>query len=137
MKLLRNLTVTVIALSTLAFGTSFLVENNFASRAVLTQRIQENAGSALFDDNNEKGDTVGSPQPMIIDDPKAVISERSGDKPRLVSQKYLDEHKIYPLQLQTVKAIASMVRVGAVGALVVALALFLWLRSRLAKTSRE
>jgi hypothetical protein len=77
------------------------IRDSYKTRAVLTQRVQvDKAGASLFGDGTTP---IGSPQFMIIDDPKAIVDQpKSNTGPRQVDDAYLQQHHIYPLQLKTV-----------------------------------
>lgn len=86
------------------------VERSYERKAVNIQRVERDASADLFGD---VGTLIGSPQKLIIEDPKAFLEGKSPEGARYVSESYLREHKIYPLQLKTVSITASLVRTGA------------------------
>ncbi len=76
------------------------VRQTYASKAVLTQIVQvDPAGESLFGDG---ATPIGSPQLMIIDDPKAVVPAKGTSDVCQVDDGYLKKNNIYPLQLKTV-----------------------------------
>lgn len=70
---------------------------------------------------------------MIIDDPKAFIGQKDASGADLVSENYLKEKSIYPLQLQTVKFVLSNVRLASGVSLGVSLVGIWFIRRRAAK----
>ena len=112
----------VAALSLITFATSFLVENSYAGKAQLVQRVEYDPASVSL--LGEVGPMIGSPQKMIIDDPKAFVK---GNGPRgslLVNDLYLKSHQIYPLQLQTVSFLSSLIRQTSLAVFVFAALVF-------------
>jgi hypothetical protein len=98
-------------LSALGFLGSFLVESSYAGKAQLVQRVQ-----VIPAEENIFGDPptpIGSPQLMIIEDKGAFVEGEGPDGAKLVSEGYLTENKIYPLQLQTVRFFAENARLGS------------------------
>lgn len=95
-------------LSALCLIGSVPVVNSYANKAQLIQRVQvdKSSGDLFGDGSNEQ--PIGSPQQLIIEDPKAFIKDKDGVK--RVDEAYLNEHKIYPLQLQSVYDVARYVR---------------------------
>ena len=100
---------TIIAVvSALGLGVVPSIRDSYAKRAVLTQRVQiDSAGASLFGDGST---AIGSPQLMIIDDPKAVVTGSEKSNVRQVDDAYLKAHSIYPLQLKTVDFTVNLVR---------------------------
>lgn len=103
------------------------VESSYASRAQLMQRMQKSAGDDLFGD---QGTPIGSPQMSIVDDPKAILPEKGEKGVTLLDENYLQKNSLHPLQLQTVKYVASMVRLAGGIAGLVLLAITFALQSR-------
>ncbi len=95
-----------------------VVRVTYKDRAVLTQRVQiDKAGASLFGDGTTP---IGSPQLMIIDDPKAIVAQTGSEKqPRQVDDAYLKSHDIYPLQLKTVDFFVHWAQLGFIAATVV------------------
>ena len=119
-------------LSAIGFGSagvSWIVKQSMASKAVLVQRVQKDAASDLFDDG--PGTPIGSPQMLIIADPKAFIEGEGPEGSRLVDENYLVENKIYPLQLKTIEFISKIIVVAGVSAGTLFLLLTIWMRKRL------
>lgn len=108
---------------------SIPVENSYRSRAEMYQRVAVSDEAALF---GEAGEKVGSPQMMVVDDPKAVIAGgESGVK--LLDDRYLQSNGIYPLQLQTVEFFGGLARMIGGGVALLSLAVLLAMRWRSAK----
>jgi hypothetical protein len=90
---------------------SFLVSGLITRNAVLAQRIEVVApefAAVLGLPANSKGKSIGSPQWLIINDPKALL-EKDLNGVQLVSESYLRDNKIYPLQVITVEFFRNLV----------------------------
>lgn len=111
------------ALGLIAILASFPVEASYRGKAVLAQRVEKDAGAALFD-GSDAYRPIGSPQPMIIEDPKAFLPEPTQDGVRQVDEAYLKDKGIYPLQLKTVEFFTGNARLGGGIALVLGWALY-------------
>ncbi len=85
------------------------VHQSYEAKSILTQRVQVDSADKLFNDGPT---AIGSPQKMIIEDPKAVVGTKDGV--RLVNDAYLQSHHIYPLQLKTVDFTLENARTGFV-----------------------
>lgn len=114
---MRKLGLAFVILSGLAFliaGLALIAKQSFGARAVLVQRVQvDKAGEDLFGDSANT--PIGSPQRLIIQDKEAFLPGEGPDGAKLVSQNYLDEKGIYPLQMQTVDFMTTVATVaGAV-----------------------
>ncbi len=110
MKTLFRLLVVLAALSALAFLATFAIEGSYASRAKLIQRVSVDPALAALGD---EGTPIGEPALMIVDDPEAFLGKQTPDGAEMVSETYLQEHKVYPLQLKTVRYVAGLVRLGS------------------------
>lgn len=100
------LTLALLALS--LFASSWPVAAFVGRDAVLAQRvIPQVAGADLFGDSSP-GTPVGSPQMLIIRDPRAFIGPPE-QSPRLVNENFLRENHIYPLQLKTVEFFRNLI----------------------------
>ena len=120
-KVIKGIGVAIATLCALGVLLLPLVTSSFRDRAVLTQRVQVDAADKLFGDGPTP---IGSPQRMIIDDPKAIVGTKDGI--RQVNDAYLQEHHIYPLQLKTVEFTVENARLGLIVGLVIGwLAFFL------------
>lgn len=96
---------------------TFPAESSFSSRARLVQRMRIDDASSLF---GEEGTPIGSPQKLIIDDPKAFNGKKTADGAEIVDEGYLEKNQIYPLQMQTVSYVSGLARIGGVTAFLVA-----------------
>jgi hypothetical protein len=127
MKHLTLLLRVVFGLALVVFLGTWIVEGHYAGKAQLVQRMETSAASDLFD---SAGVPIGSPQRLIIEDPRAFTGEKTAEGAAIVSENLLRERGIYPLQMQTVSYVAGLTRIGSglVG-LAAGLAL-LWRRRR-------
>ncbi len=110
--------IVIAALAAIVLVVSFPVEAQYASKSKLIQRVQQDPGAELFGD---AGTPIGSPQQIIIEDPKAYLGSKDESGAELVSEGYLKEQGIYPLQLQTVRYVVSNVRYAAIAGLLFSL----------------
>lgn len=117
------------ALGILAILASFPVEASYRSKAVLAQRVEKDASAALFD-GADAYRPIGSPQLLILEDPKAFLPEPGRDGVKQVDEAYLKDKGIYPLQLKTVEFFTGNARLGGGIALVVGWAVFFLMRRR-------
>ncbi len=102
----------LFGLAAAALVASVPVENSYAAKANLIQRVQITEADKLF---GSQGTPIGSPAQYIIEDEKAFIgSDDTGT--RFVDQAYLDANGIYPLQLKSVQSTVGYVRIAAVAA---------------------
>jgi hypothetical protein len=127
MRFLRRLFQLLTAVALIGFLLTFVVYHRYASRAQLIQRIEYNETNALL--LGEPGPPIGSPQMMIIDDPKAFLAGEGPGGARLVNDVYLREQGIYPLQLQTVGFLTGMARLALAAMFAASLAGW-WLAGR-------
>lgn len=117
-----------LAVIPLALG----VQVGLSGRAQLIQRVEVSEAASLFGD---AGTMIGSPQKMIIEDKAAFLPGEGPEGARLVSENYLKEKGIYPLQLQTVEYLSQGVMLAG-GASAFVFGLAGWLaRRRLARKS--
>ncbi len=127
-----------MAIGAVGFMASFAVESSYAGRAVLAQRVERDSAADLFDDTGAGGTRpIGSPQMYVISDERAFLPEAGPDGSKLLSDDYLKEKGIYPLQLKTVQFVASMARLGTGGVVGLGLAVFYFARRRAAKASAQ
>ncbi len=95
----------------LGLAASVIVPITYQGRAKLIQRVESSgAADALFD---SAGTEVGSPEMLIIDDPKAFTGAKTESGAEIVSENYLREHSIYPLQMKSVRFAAGMTMFGS------------------------
>jgi len=124
-KFVRGAGLAIAILCALGLIALRFVRSSYTNRAVMTQRVQVDSADKLFGD----GPTlIGSPQPMIIDDPKAVVGTKDGI--RQVDDAYLQSHHIYPLQLKTVDFTITWTRILCLAGLVVGALAFVLLTRR-------
>ena len=107
---------------------SFPVRAHYAGQAQLIQRVETSDADDLF---GGEGTPIGTPQRMIITDPKAFLEGETPEGARRVSENYLKANEIYPLQLQTVDFGVSVARLVAGMEAVTGLILVLVARRRL------
>lgn len=121
---------TVAALSLVVLVTTWPVVSSYQSKSILAQRVEfDEAAASLFGDTDAYRE-IGSPQVLVIEDEEALLPGNGPDGSRLVSENYLKEKKIYPLQMRTVNFVAGVARLASGGTLVVALILVLILSAR-------
>lgn len=125
---------TAAALGILTLLATIPVLGNYRSKAVNAQRVEfDEAAASLFGDKDAYTE-IGSPQKLIIEDQQAFLpGERNGAK--LVSENYLRDKKIYPLQLKTVEYVGGLVRLGSGATLAVSLLLIAIYRFRRARNA--
>jgi hypothetical protein len=115
---------------------SFIVASVLSNGAQLVQLIQpeDAAVAGLFAEETSDepaGTRIGSPQVMVIRDDKAFLEGTGTQGERFVSQKYLEEKMIYPLQVKTILFFRNITAlVAALGAFLMG-GLWLWSRSRI------
>ena len=131
-------TVTLVAvLSALVLAASFPVVSTYRGKAIYAQRVEfDEAAASLFGDTNPYQE-IGSPQYLVIEDKAALLPGKTKDGAQMVSENYLREKKVYPLQLKTVDFVGSLIQQASGAALVVSLLLLALMayRRRKAKTT--
>ncbi len=132
MKILRILGYIIIALSIVGVIGAQVTKSSYAKRAKVYQRIERTEEAALFGDVGTK---IGSPQALIIDDEKAILPEKLEDGTPLISENYLKENNIYPLQLKTINETTTMATMSSLAALIVGVLITLFAGSKLKATS--
>ncbi|PNY82712.1 hypothetical protein [Deinococcus koreensis] len=108
-----------LALLALALlGVTLVVAASYARDATLVQLVQPaEAGIAdLFGNVAGPGTLIGSPQVMIIRDPAAFLEGQTDSGARYVSDTYLRDQGIYPLQLKSVALIRNIVALSCAAA---------------------
>lgn len=100
------------------FFATFPVEYGFESRSRIVQLVKPSKESNLF---GEEGERIGSPQRMVILDARAFMSNSPVNGAWTVDDNYLKANGIYPLQLQSVKAVTGVARIGFVAFILVSL----------------
>lgn len=135
MKWLKAAAWAVMVIAGLALPVTFVVEGQYRSKASMHQLVKASAEAGLFGDPYEE---LGTPQVFVIEDPSAVLAEKTDDGVPLLSKDKLDEKGLYPLQMQMVSWIAGLARMGLgamIGAGVLALVLAMWIERRRAAQS--
>ncbi|AFZ69317.1 hypothetical protein [Deinococcus peraridilitoris] len=123
----------VMMMTALILAVSILVGAVFTTRgAQLVQRVEPGTtGSASLFGDSGQGTLIGSPQLLIIRDEQAFLPGRGPAGSRLVSEQYLREHQLYPLQAKTVGFIRDLLLLGTLGLFVLGAALW-WPRRKVA-----
>jgi hypothetical protein len=134
--ILLGLIITAI----LAVISSFFVALFVSRDAQLIQLVQpdELGATSLFaDSSGVPGTPIGSPQTMIISDPKAFMDGTGANGEKYVNDAYLKANNIYPLQVKTVNFFRDSVAwVAGIAALLMGAFRWWWLR-RTPKTMLE
>ena len=112
-------------LAALLLVATLLASAWFSNRAERAQRVipHDEATAALLGE-------VGTPDDYIIFDENAFLDETTADGARFVSEPFLEENDVYPLQLKTVAFLRNLVATLSLAALVVCGGVWLWLRRR-------
>ncbi len=105
MSLRLRLALGFLGLGLLGLGLSLGLPGQLAREARLVQILHpyEPETAALL---GEIGIPVGSPQLVILRDENAFLPGKTESGAALVDAGYLKEHKLYPLQLKTVRFVA-------------------------------
>ena len=129
MTLFKNVAGAATGLAALLLVATLLASAWFSNRAERVQRVvpHDEATAALL---GEVGTPVGRPDDYIIFDENAFLAETAADGARLVSEPFLEENGVYPLQLKTVAFLRNLVATLSLAALVVCGGAWLWLRRR-------
>jgi|CXWL01.1.fsa_nt_gi hypothetical protein len=133
MKFTKIATVVLIVGSLLAYAGTLFVLNTYPGKAKFIQRVEKNEGADLF---GESGTPIGSPQLYIIDDPKAFTGKKTANGAEEVDEKYLREHNLYPLQLQSLRFVAKQVQLVAGAVFLAGLAGLVMTRFKRVKTAQ-
>lgn len=120
MKLFRVALIVLVVASLVALVASFVAERSYASQAKLVQRVL--VDQAAFELFGETGTPIGEPELMIITDSKAFLGKKTDEGAEIVSEQYLKDHNVYPLQLKTVRYVAGLIRIASLVVLVLAAA---------------
>jgi hypothetical protein len=117
------------------FILSWLVAWYWTKDAQWIQLIQpaDPGASVLFGDPSP-GTPLGKADYYMISDPQAFLEGKSEEGALLVSQSYLESHRLYPLQRRTVWFIQSWVAwISALGTLIL-VGLWFFFRARVSQT---
>lgn len=117
------------ALAVLGLFAAGIYQSNLESQAALIQRVKpyDKATAELL---GGVGTPIGTPQRMIVTDPKAFLPGKGDQGERFVSDDYLKAHGIYPLQAKTVGYVGGLVKLGLAGMTLVGFVAALWLGRR-------
>jgi hypothetical protein len=132
MQKLPTILLALIVTAVLAIISSFLVALFVSRDAQLVQLVQpgEAGLNSLFaDSSGVPGTAIGSPQTMIISDPKAFMEGTGSSGEKYVNDAYLKANNIYPLQVKTVNFFRDSVAwVAGVAALLMTAFRWWWMR---------
>lgn len=127
----RRAAGTLAVLALLALIVSLSVGTLLLRDAALVQRVEPSAGaSALFGDASGPGTPIGSPQRLIVRDEAAFLPGEGPQGVRYVSEPYLREQGVYPLQAKTVELVRRLAALGSAAALLLFGGLWLWMGRR-------
>ncbi|MCW5938896.1 MAG: hypothetical protein KF884_04855 [Fimbriimonadaceae bacterium] len=108
-RILRTTSLAVVVLGAATVVGSFLVRDQMRASSDRYQLVRKTSQSELFGD---VGEPIGSPQVYVVTDPQAVLPGTGADGVKLLDDDYLRKKGSYPLQMQTVDAIADYARLG-------------------------
>ncbi len=108
---------------------TLLVSVWLSSRAEAVQRVvpHDEATAALL---GEVGTPVGRVDDYVILNEGAFLGATTDAGAHLVSEPFLEENNVYPLQLKTVTFLRNLVAAASLAAFVLFTGLWLWLRRR-------
>lgn len=130
--LVRRVAGLLAGLALVALVVGVLVSAVLLRGAALVQRVEPaGAVGALFGDTGSPGTPIGSPQRLIVRDEKAFLPGQGEDGVRYVSETYLRENGVYPLQVKTVELVRNLVVGASVAALLFFGGLWVWARRRM------
>lgn len=135
MNRVRGIAGVLAVLALVVCAGSFVVAGVLSNGSSLVQLIQpeDAAVAGLFAQETSSepaGTKIGSPQVMVIRDQKAFLEGIGTQGERFVSQKYLEEKQIYPLQVKTILFFRNITAlIAALGAVLMG-GLWFWNRSR-------
>lgn len=129
LKLARALTILALLTLLVTWAATLALE----PRTSLAQRIDPHSPE-LAEALGELGTPIGSPQRLLIFDPQAYLPGASVDGARLVSERYLTENNLYPLQWKTVTFARDLVTIAASGGAVLLGLTWWWLARRRSAT---
>jgi hypothetical protein len=115
---------------------SFIVASLFSSGAQLVQLIEpgDAAVASLFGDaqtDEPVGTKIGTPQLIVIRDQSAFLEGTGAQGERFANMQYLNENKIYPVQVKTIDFFRNLTAlISVLGGSAMA-GLWLWTRLRL------
>jgi hypothetical protein len=134
MRKLPTILLVLIVTAIFAIISSFIVAGFVSRDAQLVQLVQpDEAGlNSLFaDSSGVPGTAIGSPQTMIISDPKAFMEGTGSSGEKYVNDTYLKAKNIYPLQVKTVNFFRDSVAwIAGIGALLLTAFRWWWMRRK-------
>jgi hypothetical protein len=131
--ILLGLIITAILVTISSFFVALFVSRD-AQLVQLVQPDEVGLNSLFADSSGVPGTPIGSPQTMIISDPKAFMDGAGSNGEKYVNDAYLKANNIYPLQVKTVNFFRDSVAwVAGIAAVLMAAFRWWWMR-RTAKT---
>jgi hypothetical protein len=122
--ILLGLIVTAILVTISSFAIALYISRD-AQLVQLVQPDEAGVTSLFADSSGVPGTAIGSPQTMIISDPKAFLDGSGSNGEKYVNDAYLKANNIYPLQVKTVNFFRDSVAwIAGIGALL--LTVFRW-----------
>lgn len=129
--LLRRVAGLLAVLALVALVAGLAVGAFLLRDAALVQRVEPaGAAGALFGDAAGPGTPIGSPQRLIVRDAAAFLPGQGEGGVRYVSETYLRENGVYPLQAKTVELVRTLVVGVSVAALLLFGGVWAWARRR-------
>ncbi len=133
LKIARALTV----IAAITFVGAWVIGLALQGRSVLAQRVEPHS-TELAAALGELGTPIGSPQALVIFDERAFIGAANPDGSRVVSERYLTQNNIYPLQWKTVEFVRNAVALASgVGLLICGLTWWQLARRRVSSEPRS
>ena len=129
MTIIKNLAEVAAILAALLLIVTLAVSVWLQSRAELVQRVtpHDEATATLL---GEVGTPVGREDDYIILNRGAFLGEMTAQDAQYVSEPYLEENNVYPLQLKTVTFLRNLIVAVSAGALVLFGGVWFGLRQR-------
>ena len=129
MTIIKNLAGVAAVLAALLLIVTLAVSVWLQSRAELVQRVtpHDEATATLL---GEVGTPVGREDDYIILDRGAFLGETTAQDAQYVSEPYLEENNVYPLQLKTITFLRNLIVAVSAGALVLFGGVWFGLRRR-------
>ena len=129
MTILKNVAGVAAILAALLLVVTLGASVWLSSRAERAQRIipHDEATAALL---GEIGTPVGRVDEYIIFNRNAFLDGTADGGARLVSEPFLEENSVYPLQLKTVTFLRNVISMVSLAIFVVCGGVWLWLRRR-------